>query len=132
MLELKNISFKIDDENREKEILKNINIKFDNKKFIVITGPNGSGKSTLVKLIAGADGTYFITRDLRVFRHFLFVFNGLQRYKNDRSCGRKMENVNFILYFQGDKFLWSPNSSFINDNLTNMHYTNNHLCIFKN
>ena len=54
MLELKNISFKIDDENREKEILKNINIKFDNKKFIVITGPNGSGKSTLVKLIAGA------------------------------------------------------------------------------
>ena len=54
MLELENISFKIYDDNREKEILKNINIKFDNKKFIVITGPNGSGKSTLAKLIAGA------------------------------------------------------------------------------
>lgn len=54
MLELENISFKIYDDNQEKEILKNINIKFDNKKFIVITGPNGSGKSSLVKLIAGA------------------------------------------------------------------------------
>lgn len=29
MLELENISFKIYDDNREKEILKNINIKFD-------------------------------------------------------------------------------------------------------
>jgi len=53
MLELKNIAFKVNMNGQEKEILKDINLKFDNKKFIVITGPNGSGKSTLAKIIAG-------------------------------------------------------------------------------
>ncbi len=53
MLELKNISFDVIVNKQKKEILKNLNIKFDNNKFIVITGPNGSGKSTLAKIIAG-------------------------------------------------------------------------------
>ena len=53
MLELKNISFDVVVNGQKKEILKNLNIKFDNNKFIVITGPNGSGKSTLAKIIAG-------------------------------------------------------------------------------
>ena len=53
MLELKNISFDVNINKQKKEILKNLNIKFDNNKFIVITGPNGSGKSTLAKIIAG-------------------------------------------------------------------------------
>ena len=37
----------------QKDILRNINLKIDDKKFVVITGPNGGGKSTLAKLIAG-------------------------------------------------------------------------------
>ena len=49
MLELKNISYKVDN----KTILDNINLKFDYGKIIAITGHNGSGKSTLVKLIMG-------------------------------------------------------------------------------
>lgn len=53
MLELKNISFDVMVNGQKKEILKNLNIKFDNNKFIVVTGPNGSGKSTLAKIIAG-------------------------------------------------------------------------------
>ena len=48
MLELQNISFHADD----KDILKNINLKIDDK-FVAITGPNGSGKSTLLKVIMG-------------------------------------------------------------------------------
>lgn len=52
MLELKNISFKAEAENGEKEILKNINLKIEDG-FSVITGPNGGGKSTLAKIIAG-------------------------------------------------------------------------------
>ena len=52
MLELKNVSFKVCDENGEKEILKNINLKLDDR-FVAITGPNGGGKSTLAKVIAG-------------------------------------------------------------------------------
>ncbi len=52
MLELKNISFTAPTENGDKEILKDISLKFDNG-FIAITGPNGGGKSTLAKIIAG-------------------------------------------------------------------------------
>lgn len=52
MLELINVSFKVSGEDGEKEILKNINLKIDDK-FVAITGPNGGGKSTLAKVIAG-------------------------------------------------------------------------------
>lgn len=53
MLELKNVSFDVPQGNNEKGILKNINVKIDDSKFIAITGPNGGGKSTLAKIIAG-------------------------------------------------------------------------------
>lgn len=53
MLELKDVSFEVSDEKEQKDILRNINLKIDEKKFVVITGPNGGGKSTLAKLIAG-------------------------------------------------------------------------------
>lgn len=51
MLELKDICFSRDN----KEILKNVNLKIDNNKMVVITGPNGSGKSTLAKIIMGIE-----------------------------------------------------------------------------
>lgn len=53
MLELKNVSFSVDTENGQKDIIDNLNLKFDDNKFIVVTGPNGGGKSTLAKLIMG-------------------------------------------------------------------------------
>ena len=57
MLELKNISYKINvQENNilvQKEILKNINLTIVKGETLVITGPNGSGKSTLAKIIMG-------------------------------------------------------------------------------
>lgn len=52
MLELKNISYEVDNENDNKEILKNINLSID-EHFVAVTGPNGGGKSTLAKIIAG-------------------------------------------------------------------------------
>lgn len=51
MLELKNISYHVDEGNG-KDILNNINLKIDDG-FTAITGPNGGGKSTLAKMIAG-------------------------------------------------------------------------------
>ena len=50
MLELKNVGFQADDDN--KEILRDVSLKIDDK-IVVITGPNGGGKSTLAKVIAG-------------------------------------------------------------------------------
>lgn len=63
MLELKNIAFKAASGDTEKEILRDVNLKID-EKFVAITGPNGGGKSTLAKIIAGiiqpTDGRIFL------------------------------------------------------------------------
>lgn len=55
MLEIKNLSFDVQDEKGSKEIIKNLNLTIDDGKFVVITGPNGGGKSTLAKLIMGIE-----------------------------------------------------------------------------
>ena len=51
MLELRDISYHVDDE-KGKDILNHINLKIEDR-FTAITGPNGGGKSTLAKMIAG-------------------------------------------------------------------------------
>ncbi len=53
MLELKNISFNIDDVDGKSEIIRDISLTVPDNRFVVITGPNGGGKSTLARLIAG-------------------------------------------------------------------------------
>ena len=55
MLELKNLSFNVQDESKEKEIIRHMDLKIDDGKFVVVTGPNGGGKSTMAKLIAGIE-----------------------------------------------------------------------------
>ena len=52
MLELRNVSYSVEDNSKQKEIIKIINVNINNG-FVAITGPNGGGKSTLAKLIAG-------------------------------------------------------------------------------
>ena len=52
MLELKNVSYAVENENGVKQILKNVNLTLD-ERFVAFTGPNGGGKSTLAKVIAG-------------------------------------------------------------------------------
>ena len=51
MLELQNISYMVDDD--DKEILRDINLAFD-EKFVVITGPNGSGKNSIFTTVLQA------------------------------------------------------------------------------
>lgn len=55
MLELKDVSFNVDAEGQDKEIIRNVSLVIPNGKLIVITGPNGGGKSTLARLIAGIE-----------------------------------------------------------------------------
>ncbi len=52
MLELRDVCFQVNEDAKDKEILKNINLKLDDR-FVAITGPNGGGKSTLARVIAG-------------------------------------------------------------------------------
>lgn len=55
MLELKDLTFSVEESGREKVIIDNLNYTVEDNKFTVITGPNGGGKSTLAKLIAGIE-----------------------------------------------------------------------------
>ena len=57
MLEIKNLTYRVDDENDTKEIIDGLNLTVEDGKFVVITGPNGGGKSTLAKLIMGINKT---------------------------------------------------------------------------
>ena len=52
MLELKNISYEVEDDHESREILKDVSLSIEDH-FVAITGPNGGGKSTLAKIIAG-------------------------------------------------------------------------------
>ena len=55
MLELKNVSFLVDAEGKDKEIIRNVSLAVPDRKLVVVTGPNGGGKSTLARLIAGIE-----------------------------------------------------------------------------
>jgi Fe-S cluster assembly ATP-binding protein len=55
MLELRNISFQVDAEGKDKEIIRDVSLTIPDRKLVVVTGPNGGGKSTLAKLIAGIE-----------------------------------------------------------------------------
>lgn len=52
MLELKNVSYVVEDGNEQKAILSDISLQI-NERFVAVTGPNGGGKSSLAKIIAG-------------------------------------------------------------------------------
>ncbi|MGI6349688.1 MAG: ATP-binding cassette domain-containing protein [Eubacteriaceae bacterium] len=53
MLELINVDVSLNGDHGKIDILKNINLKLDNKKIYVMTGPNGGGKSSIAKVIMG-------------------------------------------------------------------------------
>ncbi len=53
MLEIKNLSYRVQGENGPVDIMKDVNLTVEDKKFIVITGPNGGGKTSLARAIMG-------------------------------------------------------------------------------
>ena len=55
MLEVKNLTFKVNENGVERSIVKEISFTVENGEMLVITGPNGGGKSTLAKVLMGIE-----------------------------------------------------------------------------
>lgn len=55
MLELRDVTFDVEENGRDKVIIDRLNYSIEDNKLTVITGPNGGGKSTLARLIAGIE-----------------------------------------------------------------------------
>lgn len=55
MLEVKNLSFTVNVDGIEKNIIKDISFSISDEKLVAVTGPNGGGKSTLAKLLMGIE-----------------------------------------------------------------------------
>ncbi|MBE6022979.1 MAG: ATP-binding cassette domain-containing protein [Cellulosilyticum sp.] len=53
MLEIKNMTYEIQDNGQTRTILSDVSLQIEKGKILVITGPNGGGKSTLAKLLMG-------------------------------------------------------------------------------
>ena len=53
MMELKSISYSVQESTGELGILKDISLTIDDHRLVVFTGPNGGGKTTLAKIIMG-------------------------------------------------------------------------------
>ncbi|MCI9110124.1 MAG: ABC transporter ATP-binding protein [Lachnospiraceae bacterium] len=54
MLEAKNVEYAYKSQ-KERKVLDNISVQFDEKKFYTIIGASGAGKTTLLSLLAGLD-----------------------------------------------------------------------------
>ncbi len=53
MLEVKNLTFSVEDDKGRQNILNDLSLQIPTGKLVVITGPNGGGKTTLAKAIMG-------------------------------------------------------------------------------
>ncbi|MPM36216.1 putative 2-aminoethylphosphonate import ATP-binding protein PhnT [bioreactor metagenome] len=53
MLEIKKLSYQVEDADGQIDILHNVNLTVEDHRFVVVTGPNGGGKTTLAKAVMG-------------------------------------------------------------------------------
>lgn len=53
MLQVEHLSYDVQEEGRQSEILSDVSFSVEDGEMLVITGPNGGGKSTLAKILMG-------------------------------------------------------------------------------
>ena len=55
MLKIEGLCYTAPGEAGDKEIIRDLTLEIEDRRFVVITGPNGGGKTTLAKLIMGVE-----------------------------------------------------------------------------
>ena len=77
------------------EVLKDINLKIDNQKFVVLLGPSGCGKTTLLRMTAGLES--ISSGDISIEGN---VINNI--HPRDRDIAMVFQN--YVLYPQMNVF----------------------------
>lgn len=129
-IELKNVSYKF--KYNSSYILKNINLRINDKEIVSFVGKNGSGKSTLIKIILGFyndyEGTVLINGiDLKhidtksFYKHISCVFQDFNRYetsiRENIAYGNIEEMNNNILINEILGFAEFDTQSIVNNDL---------------
>ena len=73
------------------EVLKDINLKIDNQKFVVLLGPSGCGKTTLLRMTAGLES--ISSGDISIEGN---VINNI--HPRDRDIAMVFQNYACLLY----------------------------------
>ena len=89
----------------KKDVLKDINLEFDNKGLVVILGKSGSGKTTLLNILSGYDS---------IDDGDVFVDNKSIKEFNEKDFNNYRKN--YISYIFQDSYLLEELS--INENLS--------------
>ena len=55
MLQVRNLTFKVEEQGRERNIVEDVSFDVHEGEMLVITGPNGGGKSSLAKVLMGLE-----------------------------------------------------------------------------
>jgi putative ABC transport system permease protein len=97
MLELRNIKKEYIIAKKPLEVLKGINLSFQDKEFVAILGPSGCGKTTLLNLIGGLD--QYTSGDLIIDGRSTknFKDRDWDSYRNHR-VGFVFQNYNLIMH----------------------------------
>ena len=109
MLRVENVSYRY--KNSDRDVLKGVNLSFEQGKLHSIVGPSGSGKTTLLSIMAGMDkphtGKVFIEKDdlatinLDVYRRerISMIFQSFQLF----PLLTALENVSYIMEMAGKR-----------------------------